>query len=62
MSSKIGNLAKSAPQIWSSGAAPKQLNLNKLSDAGGSKAEDVRRSQKPIFELISVYTLAPFTA
>jgi len=30
MNSKVGNLAKPAPQIWDSEAAPKQLNLNKL--------------------------------
>jgi hypothetical protein len=55
MNSKFGNLAKPAPQIWISEAAPKQLNLNKLSDTGGSKDANVRPSQKPKFEFISVY-------
>jgi hypothetical protein len=55
MNSKIGNLAKPAPQIWDNEVAPKQLNLNKLGDAGGPKDEDVRRRQKPIFEFICVY-------
>jgi hypothetical protein len=49
-------LAKPAPQILGSEAAPKQLNLNKLGDAGGPKDADVRRSQKPTFESFSVYT------
>ncbi|MBU6446139.1 MAG: hypothetical protein KGQ49_01925 [Verrucomicrobia bacterium] len=47
-------MAKPAPQVWGSEAAPKQLNLNKLSDAGGPKDADVRRSQKPTFEFICV--------
>ncbi len=55
MTSKFGNLAKSAPQIWGSEAALKQLNLFKLSDASGPKDADVRRSRKPNFEVISVY-------
>ncbi|MBU6382763.1 MAG: hypothetical protein KGR16_00385 [Verrucomicrobia bacterium] len=55
MNSKVGNLAKPAPHVWGSEAAPKQLNLNKLSDAGGSKHVDVRRSQNPTFEFICVY-------
>ncbi|MDE3047835.1 MAG: hypothetical protein KGI83_05740 [Verrucomicrobiota bacterium] len=33
---------------------PLQLNLNKLSDGGGPKNADVRRSQKPTFECICV--------
>jgi chromosomal replication initiator protein len=55
MDSKVGNLAKPAPQIWDSEAATKQLNLNKLSDAGGLKDVDARSSQKPTFESICVY-------
>jgi len=54
MNSKIGNLAKSPSQIWDSEATPKQLNLNKLSDGGGLKDADVRRSQKPTFEFVCV--------
>jgi death-on-curing family protein len=54
VNSKVGNLAKPAPQIWDNEVALKQLNLNKLSDAGGPKDEDVRRSRKPTFEFICV--------
>jgi len=52
--SKVGNLATPAPQIWCSEAVPKQLNLKKLSDAGGSKDADAWRSQKPTVETICV--------
>jgi hypothetical protein len=55
MNSKFGNLAKPAPQIWSSEAALKAAQLGpKLSDTGGSKDADARPSQKPKFEFISV--------
>ncbi|MBS0653216.1 MAG: hypothetical protein JSR39_06750 [Verrucomicrobia bacterium] len=54
MNSKVGNLAKPTPQIWGSEVATKQLNLNKLGDAVGSKYADVWRSQKPTFEFICV--------
>jgi hypothetical protein len=54
MNSKVGNLAKPTPHVWSSKARTKQLNLNKLGDAVGSKDADVRRSQKPTFEFICV--------
>ena len=37
MNSKIGNLARRRPEFESGFAAPKQLNLNKLSDGGGFK-------------------------
>ncbi len=69
MDSKVGNLAKPVPQIWGSEAAPGpkkthrffgrplQLNLNKLSDAGGSKDAVDLRSQKPTFESIWVHML-----
>ncbi|MBU6384283.1 MAG: hypothetical protein KGR16_08245, partial [Verrucomicrobia bacterium] len=40
----------------------KQLNLNKLSDAGGPKNADVRRSQKPTFGFICVYAWIPLLA
>ncbi|MDE3047200.1 MAG: hypothetical protein KGI83_02495 [Verrucomicrobiota bacterium] len=49
MHSKVGNLAQPAPQVWGSEAAPKQLNLNKLSDAGGPKDADVRLEPKTNF-------------
>ncbi|MBU6382847.1 MAG: hypothetical protein KGR16_00815 [Verrucomicrobia bacterium] len=49
MNSKVGNLAKLAPHVWGSEAAPKQLNLNKLSDAGGPKHADVRLEPKTNF-------------
>ncbi|MBX3718292.1 MAG: hypothetical protein KF898_01430 [Parachlamydiales bacterium] len=54
MNSKVGNLAKPTPQVWSSKATTKRLNLNKLGDAVGSEDADVRRSQKPTFEFICV--------
>lgn len=57
MDSKVGNLAKPAPQIWGSEAPLKQLNLNKLSDGSGPKGADVRRSEKPTFESICVYSV-----
>jgi len=44
MNSKVGNLAKPTPQVWSSKAAMKQLNLNKLGDAIGSENADDWRS------------------
>jgi hypothetical protein len=47
MNSKFGNLAKRAPQIWSSEAALKATQLGpKLSDTGGSKDADVRLKPK----------------
>ncbi len=55
VNSKFGNLAKPAPQLWNNEMVPKQLNLNKLNDAGSPKDGDVRRSQKPKFEFICVY-------
>ena len=51
MNSKVGNLAKLAPQIWDSEAVPKQLNLNKLSDADGFKDEDTSAAKTQILKL-----------
>ena len=55
MNSKFGNLAKPAPQIWSSETATKQLNLNRLSDAVGFKDGDAGKAKNQILSLF-VYT------
>ena len=55
MNSKVGNLTKPAPHIWSSVVTSKQLNLNKLSDADDLKRWGCQRSQKPTFEFFCVY-------
>jgi hypothetical protein len=55
MNSKIGNLTRRRPDFEPGLPATKQLNLNRLGDAGGFKISGCRRSQKPIFEFISVY-------
>jgi hypothetical protein len=53
--SKIGILTRRRPEFKPGLPAPKQLNLNKLGDAGGLKFRGCRRRQKPIFESRSVY-------
>jgi hypothetical protein len=55
MTSKVGILTRRHPEFESGLPMPKQLNLNKLSDAGRLKVRGCRRSQKPIFEVVLVY-------
>jgi hypothetical protein len=55
--SKFGNLTRRRPEFEPGLPAPKQLNLNKLSDAGGFKCGGSRRGQKPNFEAVCVYLI-----
>jgi hypothetical protein len=60
--SKFGKLARRRPEFEPGLPAPKQLNLNKLSDAGGFKCSGSRRGQKPNFEVVCLYRLFLFFA
>jgi hypothetical protein len=56
MNSKVGILAKQAPQIWDSKEALKQLNLSKLSDGGGTKDADAGTAKS---HLLSLFVYEP---